>query len=96
MRWGCGYSPEQVDTLARSAALIASDNAARGAAQGVFLSRDGQTIGIRQAFGISEIGVQDALNRQKEAPEATVASLGAAQQQTAPQREAPPLAAAVR
>lgn len=89
-------SPEQVDALARSAALAASDNAARGAVQGVFLSKDGQTIGIKQEFGISEIGVQDALNRRKEAPSAAVASQDAPQQQMAPQPETPQLAAAGR
>lgn len=60
---GTTHSPEQIDTLARSAAVVATENAGRGDVQGVFLSKDQQTIALKQAFGISEIGVQEALNR---------------------------------
>jgi hypothetical protein len=60
---GSTHSPEQIDALARSAAAVAIENAGRGEVQGVFLSKDQQTIALKQAFGISEMGVQDALAR---------------------------------
>lgn len=60
---GTTHSPEQIDALARSAAAVAIENAGRGEVQGVFLSKDQQTIALKQAFGISEVGVQDALAR---------------------------------
>lgn len=60
---GATHSPEQIDTLARSAVAVASENAGRGDVQGVFLSKDQQTIALKQAFGISELGVQESLNR---------------------------------
>ena len=42
---------------------VATENAGRGDVQGVFLSKDQQTLALKQAFGISEIGVQEALHR---------------------------------
>lgn len=59
---GATHSPDQIEVLARSAAAAATENARLGDVQGVFLSKDQQTIALRQAFGISEIRVQDALN----------------------------------
>lgn len=63
LQLGAAHSPAQIDALARSAAAVATENAARGDVQGVFLSKDQQTLALKQAFGISEIGVQEALNR---------------------------------
>ena len=60
---GATHSPEEIDTLARSAAIIATDNAGLGNVQGVYLSKGQQTIALKQEIGISEVGVQDALNR---------------------------------
>ena len=56
------YSPEQLDTLARSTAQIASENAGRGAVHGVFLSKDQQTLALRHEFGITEVSVQEAMS----------------------------------
>jgi len=63
LQLGATHSPEQIDTLARSAAAMATANSSRGDVQGVFLSKDQQTIALKQQFGISEMGVQEALNR---------------------------------
>ncbi len=60
---GATHSPAEIDTLARSAAVLATEHGGRGEVQGVYLSKDQQTIALRQEFGISEIGVKDALNR---------------------------------
>ncbi|MBT9549321.1 MAG: hypothetical protein IV088_00610 [Hydrogenophaga sp.] len=62
LQLGATHSPAQIDTLIRSAVAVAAENAGRGDVQGVFLSKDQQTIALKQAFGISEIGVQEALN----------------------------------
>lgn len=63
LQLGATHSPAQIDALASAAVAVATDNARRGDVQGVFLSKDQQTIALKQAFGISEIGVQDVLNR---------------------------------
>lgn len=59
---GATHSPDQIEVLARTVAAAATENARLGEVQGVFLSKDQQTIALRQAFGISEIRLQDALN----------------------------------
>jgi hypothetical protein len=56
----------------------------------VFLSKDQQTIALRQAFGISEIRVQDALNP---SPAVSAQRTGDAAQTLT---EAPQVAAAYR
>lgn len=84
---GTTHSPEQIDTLARSAAVVAMEKAGRGEVQGVFLSKDQQTIALKQEFGISEIGLADALSRSPgDGPQHTVQA----------QPEAPQLAALSR
>jgi hypothetical protein len=65
------HSPEQLDTLARNTALIATGNAGRGNVQGVFLSKDQQTIGLKHEFGITEVNVNDAMSRNTSAPKPT-------------------------
>lgn len=85
LQLGATHSPEQIDTLARSAAAMASANASRGDVQGVFLSKDQQTIALKQQFGISEMGVQEALDRAPEGP-----------QHASQPPEAPQIAAMVR
>lgn len=89
------HSLEQIDTLARSTALLATDNAARGEVQGVFLSKDGQTIGLKQAFGISEVGVKEALALDPVNLVAPQAATQAMSQQP-PQPEMPPAAVMTR
>lgn len=91
---GASHSPEQIDALARSAVAVATENGRLGDVQAVFLSKDQQTIAVKHAFGISEIGLQEALNR---------ASAGVAPPVTAPDgpapvppREAPQTAALAR
>lgn len=87
---GDTHSPEQIDALARSAAAVATENASRGDVQGVFLSKDQQTIALKQQFGISEMGVQEVLNRSTADASAKVAATDV------PQLEAPQLAAMAR
>jgi hypothetical protein len=69
LQLGASHSPEQIDALARSAAVMATENASRGDVQGVFLSKDQQTIALKQQFGISEMGVQAALDRAPDGPQ---------------------------
>jgi hypothetical protein len=87
---GATHSPDQIEVLARSAAAAATENARLGDVQGVFLSKDQQTIALRQAFGISEIRVQDALNP---SPAVSAQRTGDAAQTLT---EAPQVAAAYR
>jgi hypothetical protein len=64
---GAHYSPEQIDTIARQAAQLATTHAGRGEVQGLFLSKDQQTIALKHEFGLSEVGVKDALCRSQDA-----------------------------
>lgn len=92
---GATHSLEQIDTLARSAAVMATENASRGDVQGVFLSKDQRTIALKQQFGISEMGVQEALDRPPADAGAKVAATDGPQH--ALQRpEAPQIAAMAR
>ncbi|MGS5087201.1 hypothetical protein ACVC7V_11915 [Hydrogenophaga sp. A37] len=93
---GTTHSPEQIDTLARSAAAVATENAGRGDVQGVFLSKDQQTIALKQAFGISEIGVPEALNRSFTDSTLKVASREGLQPNLQEQPQAPQTAALSR
>lgn len=82
------YSPEQLDTLARSTAQIASENAGRGPVQGVFLSKDQQTLGLRHEFGITEVGVNEAMSRltgSQTTPHARVTGMAPTVEPQAPQ-----------
>jgi hypothetical protein len=92
---GATHSPDQIDALARSAAGLATENASRGDVQGVFLSKDRQTIALKQQFGISEMGVQEALDRTPADPGAEVAANGGTQP-ALQQPEAPQIAAVAR
>lgn len=85
LQLGATHSPEQIDTLARSAAAMATANTSLGDVQGVFLSKDQQTIALKQQYGISEMGVQEALDRAPEGP-----------QHASQPPEAPQIAAMVR
>lgn len=71
---GSTLAPEQIDVLARSTASVAAENAGRGEVQGIFVSKDGQTIALKQSFGISEIGVQEAMGRAATVPAQTLSS----------------------
>lgn len=62
-RLGSTLTPDQIDTLARAAATLATANDGLGPVQDMLLSKDGQTIALRHAFGISEIPVQAALSQ---------------------------------
>lgn len=73
---GVSHSPEQIDALARSAAAMATENANRGHVQGEFLSKDHQTIALKQQFGISDMGVQEALDRVPADSRAQVSTTG--------------------
>lgn len=90
LQLGATHSPEQIDTLARSAVAMSTENASRGDVLGVFLSKDQKSVALKQQFGISEMGVQEALNRAPADTSANVAATGA------PQLEAPQIAAMVR
>lgn len=90
LQLGATHSPEQIDTLARSAVAMATLNASRGDVLGVFLSKDQQTVALKQQFGISEMGMQEALNRSNPDASAKVAASGG------PQTEAPQIAAMAR
>jgi hypothetical protein len=91
---GATHSPEQIDTLARSAVATATENAGRGEVQGVFLSKDQQTIALKQQFGISEMRVQEALDR---APADAYAKVAVTDRLQHPQQpEAPQIAAMAR
>lgn len=90
LQLGATHSPEQIDTLARSAVAMATLNASRGDVLGVFLSKDQQTVALKQQFGISEMGMQEALNRSTADASAKVAATDV------PQLEAPQLAAMAR
>lgn len=92
---GATHSPEQIDALARSAAGLATENASRGDVQAVFLSKDRQTIALKQQFGISEMGVQATLDRTPTDPGAEVAANGGPQP-ALQQPEAPQIAAVTR
>lgn len=92
---GATHSPEQIDTLARSAAAMAAENASRGDVQGVFLSNDQRTIALKQQFGISEMGVQEALDRPPADAGAKVAATDEPQH-ASQQPEAPQIAAMAR
>lgn len=92
---GATHSPEQIDILARSAVAVATENAGLGNVQGVYLSKDQQTIAVKQAFGISEIGVQDALNRSPAEQGQTLAANNVPQQVPQP-AEAQQIAAMTR
>lgn len=92
---GATHSLEQIDTLVRSAAVMATENASLGDVQGVFLSKDQQTIALKQQFGISEMGVQEALDQTPTDASAKVAATDGPQH--ALQRpEAPQIAAMAR
>lgn len=58
---GDRFSPEQIDTMARSTALFATDRAMQGDVHDVLVSKDGLRIALNQSHGISEIDVQAAL-----------------------------------
>lgn len=58
---GDRFSPEQIDTMARSTTLFATDRAMQGDVHDVLVSKDGQRIALHQSHGISEIDVQAAL-----------------------------------
>jgi hypothetical protein len=62
-RLGATLSPAQIDALAHAATALARANAGLGGVQGIHLSKDQQTIALKHEFGISEIGVNDALRR---------------------------------
>jgi hypothetical protein len=64
---GAHYAPEQIDTIARQAAQLATTHAGRGEVQGVFLSKDQQTVALKHEFGLSEMGVKEALSRSQDA-----------------------------
>lgn len=94
---GVTHSPEQIEQLARSAAAVATENAGRGNVLGVFLSKDQLTIALKQEFGISEIGVQDALTRPSADASQKVAIATSDSPQQAPQQpEVPQMAAMSR
>lgn len=84
---GANYSPEQIDTIAGSVAQLAATNAHRGEGQGVFLSKDQQTIALKQTFGISEIGVQEALSPSAKASPLLPAMTAAQQHTVQPEAE---------
>lgn len=92
---GATHSPEQIDTLARSAAVMATENASRGDVQGVFLSKDQRTIALKQQFGISEMGVQEALDQTPTDASAKVAATDGPQHASL-RPEAPQIAAMAR
>lgn len=96
LQLGATHSPAQIDTLARSTVAVATENAGRGDVQGVFLSKDQQTIALKQAFGISEIGVQEALNRPLSDPAQKAASSEAPQPALQAPQQAPQMAALSR
>lgn len=96
LQLGATHSPAQIVALARSAVAVAAENAGRGDVQGVFLSKDQQTIALKQAFGISEIGVQEALNRSPTDPAPKVASNEGAQPTLHAQPDTPQMAALSR
>ena len=58
---GVTFSPEQIDQLARQAAQVGTTKGALGQVQGVFVSKDGQTLALQHEFGLSELAVKDAL-----------------------------------
>lgn len=93
---GATHSPGQIDTLARSAAAMATENASRGDVQGVFLSKDQQTIALKQQFGISEMGVQEALEQTPTDASAKVAATTDGPQHASQRPEAPQIAAMAR
>lgn len=90
LQLGATHTPEQIDALARSAAFMAAENASRGDVQGVFLSKNQQTMALKQQFGISEMGVQEALDRTPAGARANVATTDG------PHPEAPQVAAMAR
>ena len=96
LQLGATHSPAQIDALARSTVAVAAENAGRGDVQGVFLSKDQQTIALKQAFGISEIGVQEALNRSLTDPAPKVVSNEGAQPTLNAQPDTPQMAALSR
>lgn len=61
LKLSTSLSSAQIDSLARSAAVVATGNAHKGDVQNVFLSKDQQTLALKQSFGISELGVNDVL-----------------------------------
>lgn len=61
LKLSTSLSSAQIDALARSAAVVATENARMGEVQGVFLSKDSQTLALKQSYGISELGVDDTL-----------------------------------
>lgn len=92
---GATHSLEQIDTLARSAAAMATENVSWGDVQGVFLSKDQRTIALKQQFGISVMGVQEALEQTPTDASAKVAATDGPQH-ASQQPEAPQIAAMAR
>lgn len=93
---GATHSLEQIDTIARSAAAMATENASRGDVQSVFLSKDQRTIALKQQFGISEMGVQEALEQTPTDASAKVAATTDGPQHASQRPEAPQIAAMAR
>lgn len=80
-RLGATHSPAQIDALAHAATAMAGEKASLGEVQGVHLSKDQQTIALKHEFGISEIGVNDALSQAAADAGLRVARPSAPQQQ---------------
>lgn len=57
---------DQIEALARSAAMTAEDNAQLGDVNAVLLNANRDTIALKQEFGITEIGLANALARGNE------------------------------
>lgn len=89
-----GMSEQQINTLAAAAVKEQTRFAGQGDAQGYYLSKDGGTIALRQAYPpLREFGVGTALGRSEQGHWAEVQALCAASERVAPALErvhAPP------